>query len=159
MEKQQILDQLIQSVKKEIKSIEQAATMAKNVATSDETKSESKWDTRAIEAGYLAGAQEARVNELKLELQLLQETQIKHLSQDDEIVIGALVELEHNNNARMYFLTPTAGGTLLNIDNNPIMVVSVFSPIGKEMLGLNVGDTFELTTPKEKREYSILSIC
>ena len=155
--KEQIQKELIQKIKQEIANIQQAVMVSKEVATGEESRSESKWDTRAIEAGYLAGAQQARLNELEQELQLLQEMDLREIK-NDEVIIGAIIELEYNEQTRKYFLSPTSGGTLLNINNEAIMVISVFSPIGREALGLSCGDTFEIQTPKERRDYTIISL-
>ena len=74
-----------------------------------------------------------------------------------EISIGALVELLHENQKRSYFLIPTAGGTILKMGEEAVLVVSVFSPIGDAMLGLKSGEEFEVETPRETRLYKILS--
>jgi transcription elongation GreA/GreB family factor len=95
--------------------------------------------------------------ELKLEIQILEEVDIDQSQKLGEISIGALVELEHSNQRRKYFLIPTAGGTILNVNGEAILVVSVFSPIGDALLGLKAGDDFEVETPKETRNYQILS--
>lgn len=158
MIKIKIIDQLTHRLKEDIQNLKNARDNAKTIATDNESKAESKWDTRAIEAGYLAGAQSARIEELQQELELLENLSIKNLTNNDEIIIGALVKLECNNQQKHYFISPITGGVLLNIDNRPIMVVSVFSPIGKEVLGLSVDDIFELTTPSGKREYSVLEV-
>ena len=155
--KEQIQKELIKKIKQEIANIQQAVMVSKEVATGEESRSESKWDTRAIEAGYLAGAQQARLNELEQELQLLQEMDLREIK-NDEVIIGAIIELEYNEQTRKYFLSPTSGGTLLNINDEAIMVISVFSPIGREALGLSSGDCFELQTPKERRDYTIISL-
>lgn len=158
MIKIKILDQITQRLKDDINNIKVAHQNAKVIATDNETKAESKWDTRAIEAGYLAGAQKARIDELEQELAVLTELNLKELNSDDEIIIGALVDLECNGQTKSYFLSPISGGILLDIDQQPIMVVSVFSPIGKEMLGLNLGDSFEFKAPSGKKEYTITNI-
>lgn len=158
MIKIKIIDQLTHRLKEDIRNIQQASQSAKIMATESDSKSESKWDTRAIEAGYLAGAQAARLNELEQELEILKNLNISDLKEDDEITMGALVDLECNEQVRAYFLSPITGGMLLSVEDNPVMVVSVFSPIGKELVGLTKGDSFELSVPSGRKEYSVLKV-
>lgn len=158
MMKIKIIDHLTHRLKEDIKNLKLAANTSKVMATDSDNKAESKWDTRAIEAGYLAGAQVARINELEQELEVLKSLNLKELNEDDEIIMGALVNLECNDQERQYFLSPITGGLLIEIENTPIMVVSVFSPIGREMLGLTIGESFELNAPSGKKEYTVLKV-
>lgn len=155
--KKDLLNQLIDVAKKELHELEAAAAANKEFATDQEFKAESKYDTRALEASYLASAEAKRVEELKLEVQILEEVDPEQSQKLGEISIGALVELEHKDVTRNYFLIPTAGGTMLQAEGKPVLVVSVFSPIGDAMLGLKTGDEFEVETPKETRTYKIIS--
>lgn len=155
--KQEILRQLINKAKEELALIEASAAASRSLATDQEFKAESKYDTRALEASYLAGAEAKRVDDLKLEIQILEDVDINLSQKLGEITIGSIVELLFNNQVRKYFLIPTAGGTIINIDDEPLVVVSVFSPIGSALLGLKAGDEFEVETPKETRKYKVLS--
>lgn len=154
--KQAILDELLKRTREELNLLEASAKSNHDFATDQEFKAESKYDTRALEASYLASAEAKRVEELKLEIQILEEVDLEQSRKLGEISIGALVELEHNTQKRHYFLIPTAGGTMLNIEGETVLVVSVFSPIGDALLGLKSGDEFEVETPKETRTYKIL---
>lgn len=155
--KKQILDELIQRARTELAGLEASAKSNRDFATDQEFKAESKYDTRALEASYLASAEAKRVEELKLEIQILEEVDVDSSKKLGEISIGALVELEHQEQKRLYFLIPTAGGTVIKVDNEAVMVVSVFSPIGDALLGLKKGDEFEVETPKETRLYQVLN--
>lgn len=141
----------------ELIDLTHAALENKNFATDQEFKAESKYDTRALEASYLASAEAKRVEELKLEIQILEEVDTKVSERSGEVSLGSLVELLYSGRRMLYFLIPTAGGTLLKVNDDAVVVVSVFSPIGDAMLGLKKGQTFEVETPKETRSYEILS--
>lgn len=155
--KRALLDQLLKKAREELVDLTRAALETKNFATDQEFKAESKYDTRALEASYLASAEAKRVEELKLEIQILEEVDPGVSTRIGEISLGALVNLSYGEREMFYFLIPTAGGTLLKINDHAVVVVSIFSPIGHAMLGLNKGDTFEVETPKETRIYKILS--
>ena len=155
--KKQILDELISRARTERAGLEASAKSNRDFATDPEFKAESKYDTRGLEASYLASAEAKRVEELKLEIQILEEVDVDQSKKLGEISIGALVELEHSNQTRKYFLIPTAGGTIIKVDEEAVLVVSVFSPIGDALMGLKPGDDFEVETPKETRNYQVLS--
>jgi len=155
--KKQILDELISRARIELAGLEASAKSNRDFATDPEFKAESKYDTRGLEASYLASAEAKRVEELKLEIQILEEVDVDQSKKLGEISIGALVELEHGNQKRKYFLIPTAGGTIVKVEDEAVLVVSVFSPIGDALMGLKSGDDFDVETPKETRNYQILS--
>lgn len=155
--KKLILEELISRARTELAGLEESAKSNRDFATDQEFKAESKYDTRALEASYLASAEAKRVEELKLEIQILEEVDVDASRKLGEISIGALVELLHNDVKRTYFLIPTAGGTIIKVKDEAVMVVSVFSPIGDALMGLKAGDEFEVETPKETRNYQVLT--
>jgi transcription elongation GreA/GreB family factor len=155
--KKQIIFELISRAKNELALLEASAKSNRDYATDPEFRAESKYDTRGLQASYLASAEAKRVEELKLEIQILEEVDVEASLKFGEISIGALVELLHQNQSRKYFLIPTAGGTMVKVDNEAVLVVSVFSPIGDALLGLKRGDEFDVETPKEIRHYQVLS--
>lgn len=154
--KEKILNELIDKMKAEMHELEAAAKSNKDFATDQEFKAESKYDTRSLEASYLASAEAKRVEDLKLEIQMLEEVDLKLSAKSDEVCIGSLVNLRHKDQDRSYFLIPTAGGTLLKVEDQAVLVVSVFSPLGDAVLGLKVGEEFEVETPKETRTYQVI---
>jgi transcription elongation GreA/GreB family factor len=103
----------------------------------------------------LASAQLKRVEEIKTDIQMLEEIEIVDTS---KIQLGALALIEYNGNARYYFLTSTSGGTMLTVAEHTILVISVFSPLGNGALGLIAGESFEVETPKELRNYKIIEV-
>lgn len=156
--KQQIIQELLVRVRAELGKAETALASTSSFKHEGDMKQESKYDTRSIEAGYLAGAQAKRVEELKLEIQQLEEIPLREFKLGEEIALGAIVELELEGKARNYFLSSTAGGSMVSVDGYDILIISVFSPIGNEAMGNRVGDEFELETKSGKRIYTVKSL-
>lgn len=156
IDKKKIVEALVEKLNTELKELEGAARSARDLATSSESKSEGKYDTRAIEASYLAGAQSKRVEEIKMDIQMLEDLDVNSTS--TKLQLGSLALINCNGQERFYFLSSTSGGSMLMIDDHPILVISVFSPIGDAALGLGVGESFEVETPKESREYEVKNI-
>ena len=155
IDKDRVLTELLKILDRELSEAEAAASSARDLATQDDFKSEGKYDTRAIEASYLAGAQFKRVEEIKMDIQMLEELD---LAPSSTVQLGSLVLIEHKDAKRYYFITSTSGGTIVSVDGETVLVISVFSPLGNEALGLSEGDSFEVETPKETRQYSIVAI-
>lgn len=153
--KEAILNQLKGKVREQLALAKESYQSALNHSRSDDIKPEGKYDTRATLAGYLTSAQKQRVDELQKELQLLEGIELRP---GQEAALGSLVLLRLNDSEQWHFLSSTSGGSLVNVEGKAVLVISVFSPIGSEVLGLCAGDAFEIETPKETREYLILEI-
>lgn len=156
IDKVKILHELTSRVQKDLDQAKEALSTARQHASEEGLKAEGKYDTRSIEAGYLAGALQVRVTELEQEMALLGEISFEF--DYHQLSIGSLAEIELNQNRRFYFISSTSGGSLINIDNCPILVISAFSPIAAAAIGLTVGDTFEVEINAQTREYKIISI-
>lgn len=156
IDKKLIVNDLIARLQKELKEVEEAAASARELATHSESKQEGKYDTRSIEAGYLAGAQAKRAEEIKLDIQMLEDLDIE--SKADQLQLGSLGLIRHNKNEKFYFLSSTSGGTIVDVNGQGVLIISVFSPIGDAAIGMKVGESFEVETPREIREYKVLQI-
>ncbi len=154
--KNDIVRLLKDQVKEEISKAKTAYESTHSLATSSEMKAEGKYDTRSIEAGYMAGAQKKRIDELELEMGLLDEINTEHDATN--VSVGSLVSIEYNSMERLYFISSTSGGSMLKLGDQAILVISAFSPIGSEVIGLEVGDEFEVESSKETRLYKLKSI-
>jgi hypothetical protein len=55
--KKELLNELLGKMKEELHELEEAAQANKEFATDQEFKAESKYDTRSLEASYLASAE------------------------------------------------------------------------------------------------------
>jgi transcription elongation GreA/GreB family factor len=154
-DKKLIVSQLIENLELDLKGLSEVATSAKEYVTDGDVKPDGKYDTRAIEASYLAGAQEKRVEEIKLDIQMLKDLE---LHPSTRIQLGSLARINFQDLDRCYFISSTAGGSILNLNGNSILVISVFSPIGNAALNLEPGDSFEVETPTGSRQYLIVEI-
>lgn len=155
IDKNLIVSQLVQQLEQDLHALEEVAHSSKEYVTDGDVKSEGKYDTRAIEASYLAGAQERRVEEIKLDIQMLKDLEL-HPSNSAQL--GSLVKIKFNNEDKFYFISSTAGGSMVDINGTTILVISVFSPIGSEILNLVANESFEVETPRGSRHYQIVAV-
>lgn len=139
-------------MKSELGAFEKIAREAHLAATDGELKPHGKYDTQAIEAGYLAGAQAKRLEEIRSDL-LRMETLKTHGG--DRVVVGSLVELEDQG---LYFISPCTGGGVVQVDGAKVTVVSSSSPMGRELLGLGLDESAEVITPSGTHEVVVKGI-
>lgn len=120
---------------------------AHEAATGTDTKAENKYDTRGLEASYLAAGQADQVEELRRGLGTLETFDFRDFDFDDEIGIGALVEAEKDGELLHYLLAPAGGGLVLTADTGEaVTVLGPGAPLAMALTGKTSGTI--LTDPE-----------
>lgn len=158
LDKNQILDRLIAQLEQDLSMTKEAARATYDAATNEESKPENEYDTRALEASYLAGAQAKRAGELDFAIAVLKKIPIKKFGPSDEISSTALVILESAGKQVRYFLLPLGGGFSITLEGNHIQVVTPTSQLGDSLIGLRVGEIAEVEIGTQLREFKVVSI-
>ncbi|MGK5089160.1 GreA/GreB family elongation factor [Bdellovibrionota bacterium FG-2] len=158
MNKQKIIERLLQKLEKEIAVISDAAHAAHLAATHEESRAEDSHDTRGIEASYLAGAQANRVAELKKQSQMLRTLPLLAFKPSDPIALGALVELDLDGQRSFCLLVETGGGLTAVIDGKTVQLLTFQAPLGEALFGKRRGDVVEVEAQKTVREYEVVGI-
>ena len=156
MEKCAVVAALRASINDELMSVESTAAMARDEATNSETKAEGKYDTRATEASYLARGQAWRIAELRKLSAWLNTDQATAELTRPVVQNGALVRLEGPRSEWVY-IAPVGGGKAM-VCNQTVRLISLASPLGTAMEGLEAGDCFEVSTPRGLHEYELLHL-
>ena len=151
-----VVRNLLMSVQSELKAMEDMAEMARDEATSSETKAEGKYDTRATEASYLARGQAWRIAELRKLVSWLSTDIATQALAEPIVQVGALVHVE-GARTEWFFVAPTGGKDTL-VDGHTIHVISTAAPLGSAMVELQAGDAFEVDTPRGVQDYEILAV-
>lgn len=146
----------------EYQKVEDIVTKARELITEKDMQQEGKYDTRRIEASYLAGAQGKRLEILKQDIQLLKNLELRSYSINEEVGLGAIVQCRDLNDKKekeyFYFIVPSSGGVNLHFNGENIQVLSVHSPLGNELMRLEVGESVEIETPGTSKELEILAL-
>ncbi|MBG08950.1 MAG: hypothetical protein CME68_09345 [Halobacteriovoraceae bacterium] len=158
MNKDDILIKLEGLLLEKIEKAEEVYQSSYEYTTKGDVKSDGKYDTRGTEAGYLAGAQKKRMEELKNDLKRLKAIPLEAYSSAQGVAVGSLLELECEEKTSHYFISPSIGGETLKIEGTPIQIISQNSPISVASLGLDQNDSFELETPRGIKIYYIVSL-
>lgn len=132
-----------------------AAALARDEATHEESRPESKYDTHSQEAAYLAEGQARLAAELAAARAAVAALPLPRFTAADPVALGALVELEQPHGTAWYFIGPAAGGTSVQIDGHEILVVTPPSPLGRQLMGAAVGAVIQLPRGRGR----ILKVC
>jgi transcription elongation GreA/GreB family factor len=158
LDKNKLLVAIREKLEAEMAILKTAAQATFEAATHEESKPENEYDTRGLEASYLAGAQAKRVAEIEKTLAIYKFIEIKNFAEGDPISSTALVEVDLNGRHSFIFVMSNGGGLILQFDGHPIQVVTPASPLGEALLGLKVGDTATVEVGTQVREYEVLSV-
>lgn len=156
--KKNLISKLIELTKVNLQVAFEAAQNTYDIATHEENKAENKYDTRGLEASYLAGAQAERVADIKATLASYENLNIKNFTSENKIALTALVEIISHDKSSLILLMPKGGGQTFEFDGHQIQVITPESPLGKNLIGKEVGDEIEITTGNKKMEYEIVNL-
>lgn len=138
----------------ELDAVARAAEMARDEATSAESRPENQYDTRALEASYLAAGQGERLAAARL---LSAWAEVLPASDFDRIEAGALARLDGSGGDRWVLFAPR-GGLELDVDGARVTLISVSSPLGSALAGLGAGDDAEVDTPTGTQGWEVVEV-
>ncbi len=153
---------LVQKIKADLQEsfeiLKAAALATYEDATHEESKPENEYDTRGLEASYLAGAQGKRLAEIEEIFAMYNFLKLRTLTSDDSIQLSAIIEATHGHKTLHIFLVPKGGGMTVAFEGLNIQVVASSSPLGESLLGLHVDDVAVVESPARTLEYDIIAI-
>lgn len=154
MDKTLLFKALKEELTKNLELALKAAQATYDIATHEDNKAENKYDTRGLEASYLAGAQAERVRDLKETLGMISTLKIKNFSESDVIAQTALIKISFSGKESWLLYLPKGGGQNFSFNNQPIKVITPESPLGELLVGKSVDDEVVLNG----KAYVILEI-
>jgi transcription elongation GreA/GreB family factor len=162
-DKTTLIEELLTEIKLSLAVATRAANDAKDLATHEQSKPETQYDTVGLEASYLAHGQSQRVAELKLALmqwQALSELAAKDTVRTERAIeFGCLIQLENEEAEAVWFLLgPAMGGLKLKHNDKLITVVTESSPLGKAIMGRYIDDEINLSLQGKNRLYEIIGV-
>lgn len=158
MNKAQLLHHIIETLQGRVRVLLQAARASHAEATDESTRSENKYDTRGLEASYLAEGQARQARELKDAIAVFESLESHDFAADEPIDLTAVVEVEAGGARSLYFMGPMCGGLELESPGGPLMVVTPASPLGKSLMGKQAGARWSVTLAGDSVPHRILSV-
>jgi hypothetical protein len=141
--KRTLLDLIRTELRLRLDRLMHAAREAHAAATDPSSKAESKYDTRSLEASYLATGQARQVEELAEALRLFETLELPDFSIEDEISYGALVEVDQEGESSWFLLAPSAGGLVIECEGLEVTLLTPESELYGRLLGKRVGEELE----------------
>lgn len=158
MDKKKLIDTISSQLENDVVVLKQAALATYEAATHEESKPENEYDTRGLEASYLAGAQAKRIREIEEILVILKHLTVKDFGPEDKISSSALVETEYNGKHNFFFIMVKGGGISVNFEGRTIQVITPNSPLGEALLDQKKGGVAVVESGDQVREYDILNV-
>jgi transcription elongation GreA/GreB family factor len=156
--KPKLINKIIAQLITELEVYFKAANAARAEATHEQSKPENKYDTRGLEASYLARGQSRHAAEIQLSIEQFRLLPGGKLHPTDPIDVGALVELEGKGGRALYFIGPRAGGTEVVHEKREVLVITPQSPLGAQLAGKKQGDVLRIEIAGAHDEYRVVSV-
>jgi transcription elongation GreA/GreB family factor len=158
MNKQIVIQAIVAALAAELDVYLKAADASRAEATHESSKAENKYDTRGLEASYLARGQSRQITELKLAISDFEKLAGKGCATGEPVDVGSLVKLSEGKDRAVYFIGPRAGGTEVTVDGQEVLVITPQSPLGSQLMGRKEGDAVTLTLPGSKQKYRVAAV-
>lgn len=155
MNKRALIKKIIARLAAELENSLRAALAARAEATHEQSKAENKYDTRGLEASYLARGQSRQMAETEAAIAAFEKLPVVEFETGMPIDLGAVVELELPGEKAIYFIGPRAGGTEVIHAGREVMVITPQSPLGQNLMGKKCGDAATLGTGVSARILSV----
>ena len=158
MNKRALLKKILGQLTEELDSFARAARAAHAEATDPQNKAENKYDTRGLEAAYLAGAQSRQAAETQGAIEVFEKLALKEFGSTDAIDLTALVEVETSRERSFFFVGPSKGGLEVQHNGKEIVVITPQAPLGQQLVGRKCGDRFKWGEGARAVEYRIVAV-
>ena len=155
MNKRALIRKIVTRLTEELEVYFRAAQASRAEATHEQSRAENKYDTRGLEASYLARGQSKQAAEIQGAIAAFEKLDTRKFGADEPIDIGAFVELEFDGEKTAYFIGPRAGGTEVLHDKREVLVITPQSPLGGQLQGRKQGDILKLNLAGAQNQYRV----
>jgi hypothetical protein len=156
--KQALVKKIIAALLEEVERFARAARASHAEATDPQSRAEHKYDTRGLEAAYLAGGQARKVAELEENIAQFEKLKLLEFGPNTRIDFSALVEVEMRGGVNWYFIAPKSGGLEVIHDKKEVTVITPQSPLGEQLMDKTQGAKFRFGDGPGATECRILSV-
>ena len=158
IKKSDLIERIVEALHQSVAVLEKAARAAHAEATHESSKAENKYDTRGLEAAYLAGGQAKQAREIVESIKAYGSLPVKEFGAADPIELSAVVELKAEGAIGSYFIGPRSGGLEVDYEGAEIMVITPHSPLGQQLMGKKAGQRWTTNFNGSLMAYRIVSV-
>jgi transcription elongation GreA/GreB family factor len=156
--KTQVLKQIVASLGESLELLGKAARASHAEATHESSKAENKYDTRGLEAAYLAGGQARQAKEIMDSIKIYAALTVQDFARGEPIDLTALVELDCDGTRTTYFIGPRNGGLEIEFQGKEVTVITPQSPLGQNLMGKKAGERWTTKLDGSTVKYHIVSV-
>ena len=156
MTKDGLIERIKEQLQDEIAGLAEAARAAHDAATNEESKPENQYDTRALEASYLAAGQGERLASLRQLIGWFEN--LGGGPADGTVGLGSLVGLEDEDGDERWVLLAPQGGLKVPMETGLVQVVSPSAPLGAALVGLSEDEDLTLRVRGRARELVVVAV-
>jgi hypothetical protein len=142
MEKSALIATVRAHLQAQYDRIAAAALEARGYATDPGSKAESKYDTRSLEAAYLAIGQAEKAEELASALADFDTFAWPDFPSTGRVAPGALVELDFDGERVFCLIAPGGGGVSCRFEGVEVIVITPQAPLYQRIAGGQIGDSW-----------------
>jgi len=139
--KSSLLEKIRLELRARLERLVKAALDTHAAATDPGSKAEGKYDTRSLEASYLAAGQAKQVDELAEAMRIFETLALPDFEMAAAIDMGALVEVELHGETCHLLLVPAAGGMLVEDQGVEITLLTPASELYQKLVGMRAGES------------------
>jgi transcription elongation GreA/GreB family factor len=158
MNKKQLLNKIVEALKENLEVLDKAARASHAEATHESSKAENKYDTRGLEAAYLAGGQARQAKEILDSLAVYESLALKDFGPGQPIDLTALIEMEADGAKSWFFIGPKNGGLEVEVGAREVTVLTPQSPLGQNLMGKKAGDKWTAKMAASVSKYHVVSV-
>ncbi len=158
MNKRALIRKIVARLTNELDVYFRAARFSRAEATHEQSKAENKYDTRGLEASYLARGQSRQAAEIQGSIAAFEKLDARRFGAGEPIDVGAFVELEFDGEKTAYFIGPRAGGTEVLHEKREVLVITPQSPLGGQLLGRKQGEILKLKLTGAQNQYRVTAV-
>ena len=158
MNKLFIVEQILAALSASLEMYTRSVREAHAGATDEQSKAENKYDTRGLEAGYLARGQSHQAAEVMQAMQRYETLSLREFAAQEPIDLCAVVELERQGERTVYFLGPLAGGIEVACEGLSVQVITPQSPMGQQLVGHRQGERLKIQIGGTSESYRIVAV-
>ena len=158
LNKNLLMQAIVARLSDSLEVLEKAAQASHIEATHESSKAESKYDTRGLEAAYLAGGQARQAKEILDAIKLYRSLPLRAFKADESIDLTAVVKLAVDGSSSMYFIGPKSGGLEVTFEGEEIVVITPQSPLGQQLMGKTAGQRWTAKLGNTTVKYQVVEV-
>jgi transcription elongation GreA/GreB family factor len=137
MEKEKIRKSVLEKLNSDYDELQKGYSLFKEESVDAPGAMQSHSDTSRFQANVLADNMILQAQKIKTAINLIENLKIE---KGEKIEVGSLVKIKDGGKLKYFYIVPEGvGGFVVNSDGIDIQVVSINSPIGKELFSKSVG--------------------